>query len=318
MQIRLFTGFYGHSLFCWLFSYQELRRIREWRSEFKKGDFTMSFQVVIAAMLSICFGFLLGITPGLNEHLHWNLWYIIPISGLLFGCLCGGFQFWTCYRFDQRITKLIAVYLTLATLVGYGAVDYGIYRSLRIEVSGNENIPDGEYKLKDLISFWQYMKVNLGSSTTKTDYGTEKEYGAMGTTISYIGDLVGADLGSLAVFWICMAKYPYCVPCGKYKKRLRQYTIQFIYTEELLRQILDRFEEFKTGGTVSDMTACCEQLSGQHQDSKGTVRIRIDHRACPSCGEHTMLGVVERRSGSDWIEDKKLNFTCLFKNSQSP
>jgi hypothetical protein len=248
--------------------------------------------------------------------LHWNLWCEVPISGLLFGCLCAGLQFRLCYRFDQRITKLIVVYLTAATLFGYIAVDYGIYRSLRIEVKNNQTIPDVEYKLKDLISFWQYMKVNLGSSSVKTDYGSEKEYGAIGTTLSYAGDLAGAGLGSIVLFWICMAKYPYCIPCRKYKKRMQQYLVQFVHSEELLQQILGQLAAAQTGGDAEVMRACCGQLSQQHRAPKGTARIRVDHRACPSCGENTFLGIVERRSGNDWFEEKKLYFTYTFKNSE--
>ena len=138
---------------------------------------------------------------------------------------------------------MIIVYLTLATLVGYVAVDYGIYRSMKITISGQEGTPDGEYKLKDMISFVQYMKMALGSSAVKTRYGEEIEYGSVGTTISYVADLVGVGLGSMLILFIFSEKYPYCVPCGKYKKRLQQYVIQFVHTEELLKQIFSRFQE---------------------------------------------------------------------------
>lgn len=274
----------------------------------------MSIHIVLAALLSVFLGFLFGITPGLNEHLHWSLWYLVPISGLLFGCLCAALQFWMCFSFHQRITKILIVYLTLATLAGYAAVDYGIYRSMKIEISGHEDLPDGKYKLKDLISFWQYMKWNLSSSTMTTDYGSETEYGALGTTVSYAADLAGAGLGSIGVLFVFMSKYPYCLRCRKYKKRQQQYVIQFVDTEELLKQILERFEQLKQAGNTGELIAYCQTLCAQHHEGKGTVRICIDHRICPSCQEVTLLGVVERRSGKDWNRVKELKFTYISGN----
>ena len=59
----------------------------------------MSAKILPVALLTIALGFVLGYIPGLNEHLHWNLWYVVPVSGLLFGCAVGGLQFFYCRPF---------------------------------------------------------------------------------------------------------------------------------------------------------------------------------------------------------------------------
>ena len=143
----------------------------------------MSIAILPAAVLTLAFGFILGYIPGLNEHLHWNLWYVVPISGLAFGCAAGGMQFLYCFKSNQKLDKYLIFYLCVMALVGFAAVDYGIYKSIVVPVQDVEGIEDGEYKLSEFVSFWEFTKMNLGGSTIQKDYGGTIEMGSVTTTI---------------------------------------------------------------------------------------------------------------------------------------
>jgi hypothetical protein len=269
----------------------------------------MSIVTLPLALLTIVFGFILGYIPGLNEHLHWNLWYVVPISGLIFGGFVGWVQFGYCFKTNEKLSTFLMIHLSVMALFGYSAVDYGIYKSIVVEVEDVEGIEDGQYKLAELISFWQYMKINLVGSKVDSQYGTDGfEMGSVGTTISYLADLLGAGLGAVGMLYFCSQKYPYCVPCRKYKEREQRYDVQFKYGDSLNEQIFGGIHEKIAEGSYQDVVAYLQALGAKHTDRKGNMKISVDHRFCPSCFEGTILGKVHRKSGGDWTEVEDLNF----------
>lgn len=273
--------------------------------------------VFIAAVASIGLGFVLGSTPGLNEHLHWNLWYILPVSGLLFGCLCGAIQFLILFFGNQRALSIVKVILVISAVTGYLAVDYGIYRSMTFEISGQEGIQDGRYKLSELITFEQYLRINLGSTSTTTRSGMDIEFGAVGSTISYIADLLGAALGTLGVLLMCYEVYPYCLSCRKYKKHQKRYLLEFVNENNLLNTILSRFHELGKAAVHQDILAYCTELQQQYQSKVADTRIQISQRACPVCAETTFLGdVSQKNSKKEWTTINELKF-CLTSKPRS-
>jgi hypothetical protein len=269
----------------------------------------MLFKMMSAAFFSLVFGFVLGSIPGLNENLHWNLWYVVPISGLLFGCAMGGLQFWYCFKVNQRIKGGVIACLVIAALLGYGAVDYGIYRSITVTVEGHEEIPDGEYKFSELMTFWQYMKVNLGGTTVESSTGEKIEMGSTGATISYIADLIGAAVGGFCILLVCRDKYPFCEKCDRYKQREKKYAVKLVFDEQKIDEIFERMGKLIEAGVYTDLVVYCQQLASDHNDRKGDIKINIDQRYCSSCLEATMLGIVYRKSGGKWQELKDLKFS---------
>jgi len=269
----------------------------------------MSIKILPIALLTVVFGFVLGYIPGLNEHLHWNLWYVVPVSGLLFGMAVGGMQFAACYKMNQPMGKFLIFYLSLISLLGYFSVDYGIYKSITIEIKDAENIDDGVYALSDVISFWEYTKLNLGSSSVKTRYGTDTmEFGAAGTTISYLADMLGAALAAGVALGICRQKYPFCLPCQRYKQRERKYDLLFKFEQSVADEILKGIHQQMKIGVYSQIVAHLQDIASKHFDKKGDIKISVDQRCCPLCHEATFLGSVRRKSGSDWNEVNDLKF----------
>ena len=44
-------------------------------------------KALLLIAVSLATGYGLGATPVINEYLHWNLWFIVPVSGLILGLL---------------------------------------------------------------------------------------------------------------------------------------------------------------------------------------------------------------------------------------
>ncbi len=49
----------------------------------------MIFKLIPTIIITLFLGVGLGYIPVINQHLHWNFWFIIPVSGLIFGLVIG-------------------------------------------------------------------------------------------------------------------------------------------------------------------------------------------------------------------------------------
>src|SRR5262249_12607469 len=144
-------------------------------------------------VVTVLIGFGLGCIPGLKEHFHWKIWFIFPMSGILLGAGLGWTQFFICYALNQVASGWRIVALALTAVASYLAIEFGVYYSTSIPVRGMRGVPDGDYRLAELMSFSQYMLWQLGSSTVTIGDGIKVvELGAAGTTISFLIDLAGA------------------------------------------------------------------------------------------------------------------------------
>lgn len=254
----------------------------------------MFSKTIPAALLAIVFGIVLGCIPGLNENLHWNLWYVIPISGLIFGLLAGAIQFGYCFKVNQNLTKMVIVILVIAAVIGYICVEFGIYQTLEIPIEGHEEIPDGVYNIRQLVSFWDFMKWVYGQSVWDT--------------VSYVVDLLGVTLGVTAMMLICKEKYPYCIPCNMYKQREQKYQIMLQFDEQKMQEMFKRLTELIDAGVYAPLVQYFQKLAKEYNDKKSNFKIDVDQRYCSSCLEATILGKVYRKKGGEWQEENDLKF----------
>jgi hypothetical protein len=271
----------------------------------------MSIKLIPSILAGLAIGFGLGCVPVVNEHLHWNLWYIVPVSGLILGLAIAWIQFAICYRINQKVAGVSLVVLAAAAMIAYASVDYGIYFTMKITITGVEEIPDGEYRIRDLMTFTQFMKLNLQGSTVSDGPGLSggTEIGATGTTISYIADLLGALLGAGGLLYYFSEKRPYCDRCGKYKEQQDKYQIFFAHEENLVKEIFGRLAELKEKGVYEDMSSYCSELAEQHPGAEGDVKVVVEQRLCPDCREATILGNVYRYGKKEWKEISELGFS---------
>jgi len=154
----------------------------------------MLFIPIVVALLA---GFGVGCVPILNEHLHWNVWFVIPISGALFGLGAAWLEFLFCRLLRIRITPATQAILIGAAVLSYFATEYGTYVSTSVTISAANGRGEQIVRIADLIPFLQYLGLRLGSSALGGDaHRAMLELGGVGTTLHFVADLIGAALGA--------------------------------------------------------------------------------------------------------------------------
>jgi len=263
----------------------------------------------ILALLSVGIGFAIGATPFVQEHLHWNLWFVIPISGLLFGAGLAWLQFMSSYALGNHVNKKTATVFCVSAVVAYFATEIGTYLTLSVPISGVEGVPDGDYKISSFWSFYDYMSYRLGSSTISSMKGHGSfEMGAAGTSVSFVVDLLGAAIGAFGTFLTLIPLYPFCARCACYKKRHHLYKIQPKAGEATLGSVLTSIAEVCQKQDHRGLVKLLASLERDHQDKKSHIQISADERFCPKCREATVVGKVLKQQGNDWKELSELAF----------
>lgn len=270
----------------------------------------MKIGVVVGAVVAVVGGFGIGCIPFVQEHLHWNIWFIVPVSGLVLGMLLGLVQFFVCFLLGTRVSPAIAGVFSACALLAYLATELGTYETLRIDASEIEGAPDGEYRLSSLVSFQDYLSARLGSQTLVAhQVGSSLEVGETGAKVNFVLDLLGAALGAFGAVLVLIDKYTYCAACGVYEKRSRLYRIRPAGDDATIAEVMRTIAEISASRDHQRLVRHLAQLEQVHQANGGHVQIDADERACPRCSGATVLGRVMRRDGSDWKEVTALAFS---------
>ena len=180
----------------------------------------MSVKLILPALLCLALGYGIGSIPGVRDYVHWNLWYFIPISGLVIGMAMGYLSFKLCYAFNLKTTLVSNLILALSASMGYLAVDYGLYKSYPHTFQKKGDTSGQVMKLSEVMSFYEYMKLMHSSMSIESPGDkTSFEMGSTASIISFGCDLLGAFLGSLLILSACANTSPYCDDCNRYKSR---------------------------------------------------------------------------------------------------
>jgi hypothetical protein len=264
----------------------------------------MKFLLLIVLTLLIGFG--LGATPGLNENLHWNLWFIIPVSGLILGMALGWLQFFGAYAMNLKIQGGVAWMLATAAAAAYLATEFGFYYTTSIPVAGVDGLPDGDYGLSQLLTFREYLAMTLESTSYEGQGSLDYEYGGAATKLTYLVDIIGCFGAAFLTRLTVSSNYPYCDRCNLYKKRDTKFEVKMQAGDEaaesfsnLLNLIADQ--------NYQQITSYLKELSGK-SDKDGDVMITADQRYCTSCKEASIVGRVFKNSGREWTEVDDLVF----------
>jgi len=269
----------------------------------------MSGKIIPPILACIVLGFILGIVPFVSENLHWNLYYFIPVSGLILGAAMGCLCFWICFNLNERVRTSSIIILAFAAAAGYLAVDYGTYYSRHVTVEGVEAVPDGEYRISEIMSFGQYMRWRLETSTISTGSSRQMELGTLGTTVSFIIDLIGALVGSAFTLFVSYRKYPFCESCLRYMNRENKYRAVFKYDPDTAEEIFSTIESLKENSDYEGMVSYAQQLSESCPSKKGDIMINFDQRRCPVCRQAVVLGDAKKRAGRGWKEIRGFRFS---------
>src|SRR4051812_32183486 len=93
-------------------------------------------RLVVSALVSVLVGLGIGAIPFVNEHLHWNFWVVIPLSGLVLGIGFGALQFLIARVLQARITVAAGSVLALVGALAYAATDAGIWLTTSVDAPG--------------------------------------------------------------------------------------------------------------------------------------------------------------------------------------
>ena len=79
--------------------------------------------LLIACLTVIVTGIAIGTVPLIKDNLHWNFWFVIPISGFAFGAAFGWIQFQISRVCKARVGGFAALVLALACTTGFLGTD---------------------------------------------------------------------------------------------------------------------------------------------------------------------------------------------------
>jgi hypothetical protein len=85
---------------------------------------------LFACLLVIVVGTALGTVPIIKDNMHWNFFFVIPISGFAIGMAFGWVQFQISRASRARVGGLAAVVMALACAAGYLGSDFGQYATM--------------------------------------------------------------------------------------------------------------------------------------------------------------------------------------------
>jgi len=270
----------------------------------------MAPRTVSAFFLSIAIGYGLGFIPFVNEHLHWNVWLVVPISGLFLGAGIGWIQFWTHSLLRLRIDRATTAVIVAGSCAAYVATDYGIYRSAHVTVVDEITAEERERPLDELMPFTTYMRGRLGSSRLETGHSSNFELGAFGTTTAFVVDLLGAGLGTLGVITALGFLHPLCRRCSRLKKKVRAYGILPPSRKEAVEELFRELATLRGEGRHADLVARLHALAKGEQNKKSSLQLGVRELACPSCSEATVLvRVFKKDDQGKWAEASEASFS---------
>lgn len=269
-------------------------------------------RLLIVAVLTVLFGFTLGCLPWLHKYLHFNVLFIIPMSGVLFGIASGHLQFFLSFLLGLRITFLKSMILAFFVGAAYFATDFGIYFTAKIP-SGQDNII--MMKLHNIVSFGDYLSYRLGDTTAES-LRTHATYqiGATANKLNYVWGLIAASIASLASVGTLLLSYPQCSSCGAFTRRRYLYQLAPTLSENGFNDLFDSIASMSNTKNHGSLIRFLTSLEQKQQNPYPTIKIIADHRECPKCQESIVLGRVLQKSEDnekDWKAIPELSFKTI-------
>jgi hypothetical protein len=247
----------------------------------------------MAAAAALALGVGVGMIPFVNQHLHWSIWLVVPVSGLILGAGLGWVQFQLLRLTDARLTARGVLVVAVAATAGYVATDVGVYLTLSVADATGRVIP-----LREAVGFGEYMSFRLSGTTVSRVGGAGSfDMGRAGTTITFLVDLVGAFVGAAGAALSVADGSPYCDRC-------RRYQAAGTKAERCLGTDLAE-ANLQWGGlhaiaAAGDYDGLAGAVLGLPPvDSASVAKITVTEFVCPGCRQGTVLGTVRRREEND-------------------
>ena len=273
----------------------------------------MSIKVIVPLSVTITAGYGIGCVPDLHDFLHLSILMVVPIGGVIYAMFSCVIVFVSCYFLNIKVSRWSWLFMAVFIMFGYTVADFGSYRTGLVPVVGVQGYSDGDYQAAELMSFFEYMKLQLGSSVIQSRSGGHTlELGSTGTTVTYLVNIGAAFLGSLAMLAVLADMYPFCSRCFIYKKLEKKYELFWLGNiktfDEILAQInfLIENKDYRGLSMIIPKTARVQQYI---KEKDALFQISVDQRYCALCREATILGDVFIRENGQWELSNSRKFT---------
>ena len=257
-------------------------------------------------VVTVLIGFGLGATPGINENLHWNLWFIIPVSGVILGMALGWLQFFGAYAINLKIQGSVSWMLATAAAAAYFATEIGFYFTMTIPVEGVDGLPDGDYGLSQVLTFREYLAMTWETTSYEGRASLDYEYGGAATKLTYLVDIVGCFGAAFLTTLTVSSNYPYCGRCNLYKRRDTKFEMKMQAGDEAA-ETFSNLLNLVANQNYQQITSYLKELSSK-LDKDGDVMITADQHYCTSCKEASIVGRVSKNNGQEWTEIDDMAF----------
>lgn len=265
-------------------------------------------KLIVPALLALVLGAVLGAIPFINEYLHWNIYVIIPVSGLIFGAAFGWLQFQIAKLLHARVALLGGVFLTLSSALAFAATDAGIWATTTVNVDGQQ------IALRDAVSFPEYMSERLTHSSLSTR-GKSVEVGSTATLLSYGADLLGALLGAAGAVFGLSSGAAYCARCSRYRKDLRAVEREYPLDDARADSYWTGFQQLAGSHQYAALAAQVQGLPPLTVASRR--KIGAQESACPKCSQPALALTLYRYEKDDWVSDGR-DLTAEAQHNEAP
>lgn len=274
---------------------------------------------IMIGITSLVLGVLIGCIPVLSNHLHWNIWIIIPISGVIFGILFGYFQAYAGRILRLKLTGRYVFLFALMAPLSYLATDFGHYASHGIDVVDADNKTSKGVAFHQLMSFSDYMAMRLGD-TQLTSVRSHSTLPVSGTVhkISFGVDLLACFFVALGCVGIFADTHLYCDACRRYKKARHTFYIWTDAAENQLMGLLHTIFDVCRRDNKHELELCLRQLEAVHNNDKLHGKISIKHSECTKCHSENYVGTVEVYNGKNWKKIDELKFDTSYEGDAEP
>ena len=253
-------------------------------------------KLIISAVLALVAGVLIGSIPLVNEHLHWNFYLIVPVSGFFLGMVFGLLQYQVARLVHARISLLGGVILTVICAASYIATDVGVWASSSIKPDGRNKVP-----LRDTIQLKKFLAERVSHSSISRG-SRSVELGDTATLVTFVVDLIGSMVGGAAILFGLSSDASYCQRCSRYRKDLRQIEREFPMDEAQAASHWQAFEQLAAGQHYAQLAAQVQALPGLNVASRR--KLEAQESRCPKCGQTALqLSVLHYDKEGDWATE---------------
>lgn len=252
-------------------------------------------KLVVSAVVSLLAGVLLGALPFVNQHLHWNFFVIVPVSGLMLGAAFGWLQYRVARLLHARIGVIGGAVLTVVGALSYWATDVGVWLTTSVSMADGRSVA-----LREVSSLPEFLADRLSSSSISAR-GRTVEVGSTGTILTFAVDELGALLGTAAILFGFASSAAYCQACGRYRKNLLKIEREYPLDEAQANFQWQAFEQLAKARQYAALAAQVQALPELTIASRR--KLEAQESACPKCGQ-TALALSTLRQGKEgWDSD---------------